>query len=336
MADAQTNEFLQGVATSLDTLAAGSRQSARMPDAQRPPIIQPWDAAGLFLAKVLDLSTLAANVQLGLDGYEIAYVAPASDAGGVLILNDAIALFPGQRVRAYFQNLRVRRGLAADGALLTSVTTGVAYLVVHKVPTLEYRDQLTPVADPVSAAAIAAAITASLPAANASANVTALQTAARPVPLYSDVATVGSAIGLWFGPNGTYTSFALADCFDFTPYRSVEVTLVYTALTGGTAPTVALGAVEMDALTAGSAVGSMFQATTATQPAGGGAISMVLGQPGTAVLLGGGYNHNPDLFPKRSKYAKLAVIGGGGVAPTGMTGGRLIVTGFPSVAGSPD
>lgn len=140
MPDAKTSEFIQGVAISLDAYAAKRAQSAGMPDAERPPVTRPWDSAGLFLARSLDLSALTTNVDLGVAGYEVAYVAPASASGGVLILNDSIALFPGQRVRAYFQSLRVRRGVAADGALLTSITSGAAYLVVHKSPDLQYQD----------------------------------------------------------------------------------------------------------------------------------------------------------------------------------------------------
>lgn len=131
--------FLQGAASAQDAYAAQRMgQGALQPDHDKPVIVSPWDKGG-FQVYPVDLSTLGNEVSLGANGYEVQYVGLASTPGGVLFIN-GLPVFPGMRVGGYFEELRVRRGGASDGALLTSVTSGTAYLVVHKTPQLRYRE----------------------------------------------------------------------------------------------------------------------------------------------------------------------------------------------------
>lgn len=129
----------QGAASAIDTYSARAQAgSADNPDWGQPAIVLPWDKGG-FQSYVLDLSQLATEKSLGANGYEVLYLWKGSSPGGVLFLN-GVPVFPGTRVRGYFEELRIRRGIASDGALFTSATSGQAFLVVQKTPGLLYRE----------------------------------------------------------------------------------------------------------------------------------------------------------------------------------------------------
>lgn len=153
-------QLAQSAAAEIDRIAAVAGQA---PDSGRGNVQEfPWDVQQCFLPLPLDLSTLAADVLVPQEGYELTYLANGSTVGGCLIVNN-VPLFPGMKARAYFRQLRVRRGLSADGSSLVSATSGTALLVISKVPQVSYSEIPQPVLQGQAGAAVTQNLTGSAP-----------------------------------------------------------------------------------------------------------------------------------------------------------------------------
>lgn len=285
------NAFLTVLAQEQDKVALQALTSERADRGVVNPNM-PWDEGGGFSVVPLSLANLTNEVSIGIPGYEIQLLYPWSTGGALLMVN-GVPLMPGQRVSGYAQNYKVRNAVAGDQLGIAGATSGTAVLLIHKIPGLDYRQAF-------------------------------LGASPAPVLLFSDVVNVNNLFGNWTGPNGVYTTFALADTFDVRMYRAVEVTLVNaTVLTAGT---VSATIIEMDGYNPGTSTGTMEQYTGPALTSGQGT-SMLLGEANSVPTVGGSLNVAIGTLAKRIKFFKLGVAGAGGA--TGLTGGRLFVWGYP-------
>ena len=297
------NLFEEQTASAVDTALA---KEMRNPGADRDTELSltPWNQGGGFGSFNLSLANLTGNgVSLNVRGYEIHYVAPVSTAGGILILNDQIVLTPGMRVRGFFENVRVRLGNATDGASFISVAAGNAYLVLHKMSDLHYREDCC---------------------AGAGAGMVLL---AQEAVVQADVTAGGT---FYFGPDNAggfnidAASEANVNQFDVRRFGQAEV-----FWTGTFANAVTLN-IQLAHYIINNGTESSLFVTSATTAANGGTLSMHVGAPLSQAPGAGGLEWNSitvkSNFFSPAFRVRFTLSGAPGV----ITNGRLAVYGLLS------